>query len=195
MQDIEKIKQDLKQILSEKRYNHSLGVMEKAEELALQYSEDIETAKLVGLAHDIAKEMPKEEIEKYIKSHNIEIDEIETMQPFLLHGKIGANICMEKYAFNKQMQDAIIKHTTGDINMTLLDKIIYLADKIEKNREYADAEYARNLAKKDIDEAILYCLNISIQRIIKKGSLIHPNTIMARNKMITQLGTGKSGQK
>lgn len=184
MQDIEIIKQELKDILSEKRYNHSLGVMEKAEELAIQYGENSEVAKVVGLTHDIAKEMPKQEIKQYVKNHNIEIDEVEKLQPQLLHGKIGAHICMEKYGFTEKMQNAIIKHTTGDINMTLLDKIIYLADKIEKNRTYDDAEYARNLAKEDIEKAILYCFDVSIKNTVEKGSLIHPNTIIARNKIL-----------
>ena len=77
MELIDKIIQELKENLSEKRYIHSLGTMERAEELAKIYGVDIEKARLAGLTHDIAKEMTKEESLQYIKEHNIEIDEIE----------------------------------------------------------------------------------------------------------------------
>ena len=77
MEDIEKIKEDLKQILSERRYEHSIGVMNMAEELAKIYKVDIEIAKIAGLLHDNAKEMTKEEMFKYVEENNIEITEFE----------------------------------------------------------------------------------------------------------------------
>ena len=77
MENIEKIKKDLKQVLSERRYEHSIGVMNMAEEFAKIYKVDIETAKIAGLLHDNAKEMTKEEMLKYVEENNIEITEIE----------------------------------------------------------------------------------------------------------------------
>ncbi len=190
MELIDKIKQELKENLSEKRYIHSLGTMERAEELAKIYGVDIEKARLAGLTHDIAKEMTKEESLKYIKEHNIEIDEIEEINVKLLHGKIGANMVKEKYGLCQEIQNAILYHTTTDKNMDMLAKIIYVADKTEKNRKSKefDIEYERELANKDIDAAIIYILDGNIEEIIKKGKLIHPKAIETRNSLLIRRG-------
>ena len=107
MELLETIKEDLKQSLSEKRYIHSIGVMEMSEELAKIYNVDVETAKIAGLLHDIAKEMPKEEILKYVDENNIIITEVESINTGILHGKIGADIEKKKYNVNEQIQKAI----------------------------------------------------------------------------------------
>ena len=190
MELIDKIKQELKENLSEKRYIHSLGTMERAEELAKIYGVDIEKARLAGLTHDIAKEMTKEESLQYIKEHNIEIDEIEEINVKLLHGKIGANMVKEKYGLCQEIQDAILYHTTTDKNMDMLAKIIYVADKTENNRRSKefDIEYERELANKDIDAAIIYILDGNIEEIIKKGKLVHPKAIETRNSLLIRRG-------
>ena len=190
MELIDKIKQELKESLSEKRYIHSLGTMERAEELAKIYGVDIEKARLAGLTHDIAKEMTKEESLQYIKEHNIEIDEIEEINVKLLHGKIGANMVKEKYGLCQEIQDAILYHTTTDKNMDMLAKIIYVADKTENNRKSKefDIEYERELANKDIDAAIIYILDGNIEEIIKKGKLVHPKAIETRNSLLIRRG-------
>lgn len=92
METIENIQKELKNILSEERYQHSIGVMKKAEELAKQYGVDANIAALTGIAHDIAKEIPNEEKITYCKEHKIEIDEVEMHNVGLLHAKIGADI-------------------------------------------------------------------------------------------------------
>ena len=190
MELIDKIKQELKESLSEKRYIHSLGTMERAEELAKIYGVDVEKARLAGLTHDIAKEMTKEESLQYIKEHNIEIDEIEEINVKLLHGKIGANMVKEKYGLCQEIQDAILYHTTTDKNMDMLAKIIYVADKTENNRKSKefDIEYERELANKDIDAAIIYILDGNIEEIIKKGKLVHPKAIETRNSLLIRRG-------
>ena len=185
-----KIDADVKQALSEKRYKHSVGVMKKAEELAKIYDIDVNTAKLVGLAHDIGKELTKEEKLEYVKENNIEIDEIEKINVGLLHGKIGADICKKRYGFTAQMLDAIKYHTTGNEKMDLLAKIIFVADKIEENRNYENEEkqksleYARQLAKEDINKAVLLEIDESLVYTIKKQELIHTNSVLARNKLL-----------
>lgn len=182
--NIEKIKDDVKKILSEKRYLHSIAVMERAEELAQIFDEDIEIAKIVGITHDIAKELNEDEIAKYIKENKIEIDEIEKKQTYLLHGKIGADICKKKYGFSDYMAKAIELHTTGYKNMSKLDKIIFLADKTEKTRHYNDLNTAIEICNKNLDEGMVYCLNVAIKENIERNRLIHPNTILTRNDII-----------
>ena len=186
MELIEQIKKDLKEILSERRYIHSIGVMERAEELARIYGVDIEKAKITGLAHDIAKEMTEEEKMKYVKEKGIEIDEVEKINTSILHGKIGADIVKTRYNFDADMQKAIINHTITDPNMDMLSKIIYVADKTEKNRnsEKYNIEYERQLADKDINEAIIYILNSNINYLIETRKIIHPKSIETRNYLI-----------
>ena len=186
MVSIEEINSEVKKILSSKRYNHSVGVMNRAAELAKIYGADIEKAKACGLAHDIAKEMNKEEYEQYIKNNNINVDEIEKIKASLLHGKIGADMAKKKFNFSVDMQKAIEYHTTTDPNMDMLAKIIYVADKTEIGREskYYDIKYERELADKDIDEAIIYIINENIKDMLSKNKIIHPKCIETRNKLI-----------
>lgn len=192
---LNKINNDLRNTLSERRYKHSLGVMEKAEELARIYNIDINKAKLVGLAHDIGKELSDEQMLEYVKENNIEIDNVERENVGLLHAKIGAYICKSKYNFSIDMQDAIKFHTVGNENMDLFAKIIYVADKIEEGRIYKDEEKmkelqtVRELANHDIDEALLYEIDSSIKYTIQKQKLIHPNSILIRNKLLKERRT------
>lgn len=187
---ITRINKDLKEVLSEKRYNHSIGVMKKAEELAKMHGENINKAKLVGLAHDIGKELSENEMVQYTKENNIEVDEIEKINIGLLHAKIGADICSKKYGFSVDMQNAIKYHTVGNLNMDLLSKIIFVADKIEEGRNYKDEDkskdlkLAREIAITNIDKALLFEIDCSIKYTIQKGKLIHPDSILIRNKLL-----------
>ena len=187
MELIEQIKKDLKEILSERRYIHSLGVMEMAGKLAKIHNEDIETAKIAGLLHDIAKEMPKEEMLKYVKENNIETNKIERINTAILHGKIGADIARKRYGVSKQIQDAIKYHTTTSPEMDTLAKIVYVADKTEMNRksEDYDIEYERKLAKKDLDAVIIYIIDANIKSLIDKNKLIEEESVKTRNSLMT----------
>ncbi len=186
MELIEQIKKDLKEILSERRYIHSLGVMEMAGKLAKIHNEDIETAKIAGLLHDIAKEMPKEEMLKYVKENNIETNKIERINTAILHGKIGADIARKRYGVSKQIQDAIKYHTTTSPEMDTLAKIVYVADKTEMNRksEDYDIEYERKLAKKDLDAVIIYIIDANIKSLIDKNKLIEEESVETRNSLM-----------
>ena len=126
--EIEQIQEKIKQILSEKRYNHSIAVMQRCEELAKIYGADIEKAKKVGIAHDIAKEMKKDEKINVIKQNNIQLDEIEMQNPGLWHAKIGAVICKNELGFTQDMVQAVENHTTAKPKMDLLSKILFVAD-------------------------------------------------------------------
>lgn len=184
---LKEINADIKKILSEKRYKHSIGVMKKAEELAKKYGVDEEKAKLVGLAHDIAKEMPKEEKIKYVIENNIEIDDIERESVELLHGKIGADICRKKYEFTEDMQKAIEYHTTGKPEMDNLAKIILIADKTEEGRRpYIDFQKVEECAQLGINAELIHSLDLSIIYTIDKGRKIHPDSIYTRNYFLNK---------
>lgn len=180
----EQIKEEVKNILSEKRFKHSVGVAKRAEELARIYGEDEEKARLIGIVHDIAKEMPKADALEYAKENEIIFDEIEKYEPSLWHSKIGADIAEKRYGFTKDMKQAILYHTTGNVNMNTMDKIIYIADKTEENRKFADLEKVVEISNKDLNEGILYIAGITIEKSMKKLSLIHPDTIDLMNSII-----------
>ena len=184
------IENDVKSVLSEYRFTHSLGVVKKAVELAKIYGVQEEIAKKVGIAHDIAKEMTDEEMLEYVKNNNIEIDEIETVKPSLLHGKIGADIAAKKFGFTQDMINAIKWHTTGRENMSMLEKIIYVADKTEENRKGTrfNLEKSRELSTQNIDETLIFLMNEFITYNVKNEWLIHPETIKARNDLLLNEG-------
>lgn len=182
----EEIESDVKSVLSEYRFIHSLGVAKKAVELAKFYGVEEETAKKIGIAHDIAKEMTDEEMIEYAKANNIRIDEIETVKPSLLHGKIGADIAAKKFGFTQDMINAIKWHTTGRENMSMLEKIIYVADKTEENRKGTrfNLEKSRELSTQNIDETLIFLMDEFITYNVKNEWLIHPETINARNYIL-----------
>ncbi len=182
----EQIKEDIKSILSEKRFNHSVGVAKRAVELARIYGVDEEKAKLIGIAHDVAKEMPKDEALRYIEENGIILDDIEKQEPSLWHSKIGAHMVVEKYGFSKDMSQAILYHTTGNVNMNTMDKIIYIADKTEENRTYEGLEEGIKISNEDLDEGVYFASKRAIIYSLNKKSLIHPDTINLINKIVLE---------
>ena len=187
MELIDEIKEYLKNTLSEKRYKHSIGVMQRAEELARIYGVDVEKAKACGLAHDIAKEMSAQQSLRYVKENSIYIDKVERINTGLLHGKIGADIVKKKFKFTEDMQKAIEYHTTTNPKMDMLAKIVYVSDKTELGRESKyNVEYERQLANKDIDQAIIYIINEGLKNMISKDKIIHPKCIETRNHIILE---------
>lgn len=188
--EYKEIEANVKKILSEYRFTHSVGVAKKAVELAKIYGVDEEIAKKIGIAHDVAKEMTDEEMIEYAKANNIRIDEIETVKPSLLHGKIGADIAAKKFGFTQDMINAIKWHTTGRKNMSMLEKIIYVADKTEENRKGTrfNLEKSRELSTKNIDETLIFLMNEFITYNVINEWLIHPETIDARNDLLLNEG-------
>ena len=147
--ELKEIQEYVKKQLSEKRYNHSVGVMERSEELAKMYGADVEIAKKIGIAHDVAKEISEEDKLKYVKDNNIEIDEVERENTPLLHAKIGKDIAIKKFGFSESMGQAIANHTTGNKDMDIYSKILFIADRTSKERNFDDIEYIKDLAKKE----------------------------------------------
>lgn len=190
MKSIEEIKNELKSKLSEKRYEHSIGVMEKAIELAKIFGEDEEKAAYTALLHDIAKEMTEEELIKYAIENNLNLTKNDKLISMVLHGIVGADIVKKEYDFTDEMCEAIYYHTTGRENMTMLDKIVYVADKSEERTRNSEhviklREVTRN---KGLDESILFVLeDWTIPKSIEKRKMIHPNSIYARNDIISKM--------
>ena len=185
--ELKEIAEIVKSRLSEKRFHHSKCVMDRMIELAEKFNVDTEIAAKVGIAHDIAKEIPSEEKLKYVKENNIKIDEIEMANPTLLHAKIGEHIAIKEFGFTPEMGQAIRAHTTGIINMSLLDKILFIADRTSIERNFPDIKYLNNLLEESIDEAVLYIIDKKIILQIEKKAQMHPDSIIARNYLLKQI--------
>lgn len=175
--------------LKKERFKHSVGVANTAVKLAKKFGVDETKAYIAGLLHDCAREFENEELQAEAEKRGIKIGEVEKSMPLLLHAYIGAQMISEIYdVHDEEIAQAIYRHTVGAKNMTKLDKIIYFADMIEPNRNYPGVEKLRALAENsnDLNEIILTALNESIIFVAQKNSLVHPDTIDARNFLLLQ---------
>ena len=168
------------------RYQHSLGVERAAVWLAGKYGGDPEKAAAAGILHDITKHLSPQEQLNLSEKYGIIPCTVEKSEPKMLHGKTAAAIARVEYGMPEDVCDAIACHTTGKHGMTILDKILYLADYIEETRDFPGVEKARELAKADIDRALLYCYDQTLTELVARGKLIHSDTIAAYNDMIRQ---------
>ncbi len=182
---IAKIEDVLPDTINPGRLKHTLGVVEAAKYLAQKYKENIFDAEIAALLHDFAKDYNEEQLREYIGQHDIIVDNILMKTYELLHGKVGASIARIEFGIsNQDILNAIENHTTGRRGMSNLEKIIYLADFIEKGRKYPGVEQLRKLADENLDEAVLMALNNTISYVINTGKLLHPNTLYARNEIL-----------
>ena len=132
--DFIKMQKKLAKYLDEDRYAHTLGVMYTCAALAMVHDCDLIVAQTAGLLHDCAKCIPNKKKLKMCSQHNIPVSEFEQTHPFLLHAKLGAYVARAKYdVTDEEILSAITWHTTGKPEMTLLEKIVYIADYIEPN--------------------------------------------------------------
>jgi len=156
----EKIISRLKSKINDRRFEHSLGVEYTAACMAMVHGADVEKARLAGLLHDCAKCLPtKEKLEK-ARKHKLSVSKFEENNPDMLHGKLGAYYAKTRYEIDdEEILNAITYHTTGRPNMTLLDKIIFVADYIEPNRkELKDMDIIRKEAFLDLDKCVIHIL-------------------------------------
>ncbi|GAQ26001.1 bis(5'-nucleosyl)-tetraphosphatase (symmetrical) YqeK [Tepidanaerobacter syntrophicus] len=172
----------LKVNLGEKRFLHSIGVMETAEKLALRYGANVNKAKIAGLLHDCARGMSEELQLKLAQDFGILLDDIEIREKVLIHGPLGAELAKRDYGiYDEQILHAIKIHTTGDENMDILDKVIFIADFIEPSRCFPDVEKLRRVAFQDLDDTMVKAFDSTIRYVLTKRSLLHPKTISGRN--------------
>ncbi len=178
---INDINKRLHNVLTPKRFRHTQGVAEEAVRLAQRYNGDIDKAYLAGLLHDCAKCYTDEEKLRMCEEYNVPLDKILKKQPDLAHSFLGAALAKAEYGIkDEDIINAICYHTTGRADMSLLEKIIYIADYIEPNREsFPGLEKIRELAYTDIDKAVEYALHNTIDYNKEKNRIIHPLSITA----------------
>lgn len=173
--------------MPEKRWIHTLGVMSASRQLAEQYGEDGDRAELAAIIHDAAKFWPIEEQRNYIIQHELD-QELLQYNKELWHAEIGAHLAWAQYGIDDQgIRDAIRYHTSGRAGMTLIEKIVWVADYIEPNRNFPGVDKARELAASSLDQCMLYGLNSTITLLIEKNRIIYPGTLAARNDLLSSL--------
>lgn len=174
--------------LSPKRFAHTLGVAKAAQTLASIYKANPTKAYLAGLLHDCGKELPLSEMQHIVKEANVNVDMEMFRNGALLHGVVGAILARNVYGVEDMtILDAIRYHTTGRIGMTLMDKIIFLADYIEETRDFPGVDHLRQLAFEDLNKAVLAGYDGTINHLLDQGLSIYFKTILGRNDILRQI--------
>ena len=180
-QKYEFLEKELKNRLSKHRAEHCVNVAKEAVKLAKKFDGDEENAYVAGLLHDIMKEIDKDEMLNMIKTSDINIEAAELENCALWHG-IASSIYAQKIGIqNIDILTAIRYHTVARENMSKLEKIVYLADLVSKDRDYPDVDIMRKLTYDNLDKAMLYALTYSINKQIDKRACVPITTIKAYN--------------
>ena len=184
--DYKQMREQLKSRLKPSRFLHSEGVAETAAFLGERFQLDIEQCRVAGLLHDCARQYSDKQLQAEADRRGISYGEVDKAMPLLLHAYIGASLVKEDYGVTDQaICQAIFRHTVGGAGMTELDKVIYFADMIEPNRDYPQVEELRRLSRlASLDEMFFAGLVQSLNFVLRKGSLVHPDTVTAYNEIL-----------
>lgn len=164
-----------------KRIPHVMGVEEEAVKLAQRWGADPELARRAGILHDCTKYYELPEQLDICEEYGVRLDALEQKAVKLLHSKTGACIARGVFGQPDAVYDAIFWHTTGKADMTTLEKVLYIADYMEPNRDFDGVERLRHLAYTDLDKAMLLGVEMTIQEMQQRQVPIHTNTLQARD--------------
>ncbi len=182
----EKIESIVKKMLSEKRFRHTLGCAETAVHLARRWGADEQKALRAALLHDITKEMPYEEQLGIVENAKLCLSDIEKSRN-VIHAFSGAVVAHERFGEDDDVCRAVMYHTTACKDMKMLDRIIWLSDLTEKNRDFPGVEEIRKTAETSLAGALILGYDRTIEFLIERGSLICENIILARNSELLRL--------
>ena len=187
--NFKELKEIVKSKMSLKRFTHTLGVVEMSEKLAKIHNADIEKCKVAALLHDICKEMNMEYIKNICKNNFMnELSEEDLENNEILHGFAGAYYVKNELGIDdKEILSAIKYHTVGEKNMTLVEKIVYIADAIEYGRNYPSVVKIREETFKNLDRGILMEIEHKEKYLESIGKKSHPNTDELKKEIIKEL--------
>lgn len=165
--------------LTPARFRHSLAVAEEAERLARKYGADPAKARTAGILHDILKDAGEDAQLQIFQDFAILLDNVERQAPKLWHARAGA-VFIEKVlgVEDRDIVTAVRYHTTGRAGMSLLEKVLFIADFTSADRDYKDVDVMRRLADEDLSAAMRYALSYTIRDLVKKQAAIHPDTLL-----------------
>ena len=174
-------------LLKESRVNHVLGCADTARQLAKKYGADEVAAYRAGLLHDVTKAIDGEDQLLLVDKYGILISDFESRHPKLLHAKTGAYVARYVFGESEEIQRAIFWHTTGKADMSLLEKILYLADYMEPTRDFPGVEALREITWIDLDRALLLAFNMCIEELIRENKSVCADSREARDYIARQL--------
>ena len=169
--------------LHPRRVPHVLGTEQEAIHLAGRWGADVEKARRAALLHDCTKKLNLEEQLAVAERLQVPLDEMERREIKLLHAKTGAGIAEAVFGTDREITEAIRWHTTGKGGMTLLEKVLYLADYIEPTRDFPGVEELRKRCYENLDAGLLLGLEMTIREMEERGAPIHPKTLEARDAL------------
>lgn len=182
----ENLMQKIQMRMSEQRFKHVLGVEETAVDLAKKYGASPEKASIAALTHDYAKERPDEEFKMVIVRDGFD-PELLNYNNAIWHGLVGASFVERELGItDAEILHAIRVHTTGAAKMSLLDKIIYVADYIEPGRDFPGVQDARAIAWADLDEAVAFETKHTLAHLLAQEQQIYPKTIETYNYWVAK---------
>ena len=174
----------LRETVPEKRYVHSLGVADEAWRLAMLHGADPDRARLAGLLHDCAKGIPKERQAEECDRLGVPLDPATRALPQVIHGFLGERLARDRFGVKDgAVLRAIRLHTVGGSGMTLLDKVVFLADGTEPGRHYPGVEGVRAAADRGVDEALRLFLDGQLRYLAARGGTVHPATLRLREEL------------
>lgn len=178
--------QQVQMQMSEARFEHVLGVEQSAIALAKRYGCSVEKASIAALTHDYAKERSADEFRFIIENKGFDLNLLRWGNA-IWHGLVGAYFVEHELGItDHDILEAIRLHTTGAPQMSLLSKIIYVADYIEPGRDFPGVEEARRLAVLDLDQAVAFETKQTLQYLIGKNFPIYPKTIETYNQWVAK---------
>lgn len=173
--------------MPDKRWEHTRGVMETAVILAKRYGADPVKAELAAILHDVAKYWPIQKLHQMMVEHALS-EELLHYDKQLWHAEVGAFVAEHEYGVtDAEVLDAIRYHTSGRVGMTLLDKVVCLADYMEPGRDFPGVNNIRELANHSLEGALAAGFDSTIGFLLSRRQIIFPLTVLARNDLIKQL--------
>jgi len=177
--------------LGDYRYHHSLCVAKEAARLAERHGADAAKAYTAGLLHDIMKDTDQNAQLQILSDFAILLDKVERQSPTLWHARSGEAflrhiLCVE----DEEILRAVRYHTTGRAGMTVLERVLFVADFTSADRDYPDVDVMRRLADESLDSAIKYGIDYTIRDLLNRGRAVHPDTVAAYNDIVLSEKTG-----
>ena len=176
----------LEKSLSSERMKHVLGVRDTAIEYAGAHGVDVERAETAALLHDAAKWMSIPTQLAQCARYGVLLMREDRVSPVALHGYIAAEVGRERYGIGPDVCEAVRCHTTGKPHMTDLDMVLYAADFSEPSRPFPEAATARDMVMADLLDGVICTMEFRLQALMRKGRLIHPRTVHARNALLAR---------
>lgn len=175
----DQLKQESLALHKPSRVNHVIGCSDTARELAKRFGADPETAARAGILHDVTKALDGQDQLRLCRNYGIIVDDFDRNHTKLLHAVTGAEVARRVFGESEEICQAIRWHTSGKANMTTLEKIIYMADYMEPNRDMPYVEELRRLARTDLDAALLMGLRMTKEHLDSQGAPMGKHSIEA----------------